>query len=124
MDVLKKVERRSKSFIIAACLGFIGVIGATDFITGSEIFFSVFYLLAVGAGTWFVGRTVKAEGASPNVQANVAPETTCMGIRFSISCRVQSALTPMAGSSNHSAPCSNTQGRELQGCHLEVAVDS
>lgn len=56
MDVLKKVERRSKSFIIAACIGFIGVIGATDFITGSEIFFSVFYLLAVGAGTWFVGR--------------------------------------------------------------------
>jgi len=56
MDVLKKFERRSKSFIVAACLAFIGLIGATDFITGSEIFFSVFYLLAVGAGAWFVGR--------------------------------------------------------------------
>jgi signal transduction histidine kinase len=56
MDVLKKFERRSKSFIVAACIALIGLIGATDFVTGSEIFFSVFYLLAVGAGTWFIGR--------------------------------------------------------------------
>lgn len=56
MDVLQRIERRSKSFIVAACLLFVVIIGATDFLTGSEIFFSVFYLLAVGVGTWFVGR--------------------------------------------------------------------
>jgi len=56
MDVLKRFESRSKSFIVAACIGLIGVIGAMDFLTGSEIFFSVFYLLAVGAGTWFIGK--------------------------------------------------------------------
>jgi signal transduction histidine kinase len=55
MDFLQKFEHRPKTFMVAACLALIGLIGITDFVTGSEIFFSVFYLLAVGAGTWFVG---------------------------------------------------------------------
>jgi signal transduction histidine kinase len=57
LDFLGSFEHRSKTFVVAACLALIAVIGATDFLTGSEIFFSVFYLLAVGAGTWFVGTS-------------------------------------------------------------------
>ena len=56
MNLLRQVERRSRAAVMGACLGFIALIGVTDFLTGFEIFFSVFYLLAIGAGTWFVGR--------------------------------------------------------------------
>src|SRR4051812_35926063 len=56
MSLLKQFERRSPAFLIAGCLALVGIIGAADFVTGAELFFSVFYLLAVGVGTWFVGR--------------------------------------------------------------------
>jgi signal transduction histidine kinase len=56
MNLLAKFERRSRPFFMGACLGFLALIGFVDFLTGFEVFFSVFYLLAVGIGTWFVGR--------------------------------------------------------------------
>ncbi len=56
MNLIEKLERRSPSFFISACLGFLALVGFIDFLTGFEVFFSVFYLLAVGVGTWFVGR--------------------------------------------------------------------
>jgi signal transduction histidine kinase len=56
MNWLDKLGRQPRSVIVVACLGFVALIGLTDFLTGFEIFFSVFYLLAVSVGTWFVGR--------------------------------------------------------------------
>jgi len=58
MNLLEQFERRSPVFFIWACLVFVAIIGAADFVTGAELFFSVFYLLAVGVGTWFVGRKI------------------------------------------------------------------
>src|SRR5262245_37108085 len=58
MNLLQQLEHRSRAFLIVACLGCIAVIGVTDFLTGYEMFFSVFYLLAVGVGTWFFGRNI------------------------------------------------------------------
>jgi signal transduction histidine kinase len=55
MSVMEKLGRRSRSFLMFACLGFLALVGLVDFLTGFEIFFSVFYLLAVGVATWFVG---------------------------------------------------------------------
>ncbi len=49
-------ERRSRPFVMAACLGFVALVGVIDWLTGFEIFFSVFYLLGVGLATWFVGK--------------------------------------------------------------------
>src|SRR5436309_9605258 len=56
MSLIEKLEGRSRWFYMGAPLGFLALIGFIDFLTGFEIFFSVFYLLAVGFGTWFVGR--------------------------------------------------------------------
>ena len=56
MNLLSLFGRRSRSVVVGACLAFIALIGFTDFLTGFEVFFSVFYLLPVSAGTWFVGR--------------------------------------------------------------------
>src|SRR6266404_1749826 len=56
MNLIEKFERRSRPFFMGACLGFLALIGIVDFLSGFEVFFSVFYLLAVGVGTWFVGR--------------------------------------------------------------------
>lgn len=56
MSLLKQFEQRSPAFFVGACLLFVAIIGVADFLSGAELFFSVFYLLAVGVGTWFVGR--------------------------------------------------------------------
>src|SRR5437867_11610349 len=56
MNLVEKLERRSRPFFMGACLGFLSLVGFIDFLTGFEVFFSVFYLLTVGVGTWFVGR--------------------------------------------------------------------
>ncbi len=56
MDLLNLLGRRPRSLVIGGCFAFIALVGFTDFLTGFEIFFSVFYLLPVSGGTWFVGR--------------------------------------------------------------------
>ena len=53
---LERLEQRSHLFLILAGLGILLVIGIVDYLTGSEMQFSVFYLLGVGLGAWFVGR--------------------------------------------------------------------
>ena len=52
----EKLERVSRPVLILAGVGVVTLIGAIDYLTGYELMFSVFYLLAVGLGTWFVGR--------------------------------------------------------------------
>src|ERR1043166_4260519 len=56
MNLLGRFGSHSQLFIMGACVGFLALVGLVDFLSGFEMFFSVFYLLAVGAGTWFVGR--------------------------------------------------------------------
>jgi len=39
-----------------AGLGFLILVGIIDYVTGFELSFSVFYLLGIGLGAWFIGR--------------------------------------------------------------------
>ncbi len=47
-----------KSLFILASTGIVLVVGVADYLTGFEISFSVFYLVAVSIAAWFVGRGV------------------------------------------------------------------
>jgi CheY-like chemotaxis protein len=38
-----------------SCVGLVGVVGVLDFLTGTEIGFSIFYLIPVAIGTWQLG---------------------------------------------------------------------
>jgi signal transduction histidine kinase len=52
----KKLENKSPIFFIAAAISTVFLIGLVDYAITQEITFSVFYLLAVGLATWFVGK--------------------------------------------------------------------
>ncbi len=56
MRLVQVLERRSRRFFVLVCLGVLGLVGAIDYLTGFEIFFSVFYLLGIGLAVWFVSR--------------------------------------------------------------------
>lgn len=56
MKSIQGLERQSQRFIVVVCLGVLALIGAVDYLTGFEIFFSVFYLLGIGLAVWYVGR--------------------------------------------------------------------
>jgi len=47
---------RKKPFIFTMIALIILMVGVVDFLTGFEISFSVFYLLAIGLAAWFAGR--------------------------------------------------------------------
>src|SRR5260370_34605417 len=53
---IKRIERRSRAFFVVASLVVVRAVGLVDYATSREISFSVFYLLALGLATWFVGR--------------------------------------------------------------------
>jgi signal transduction histidine kinase len=53
---IKRIERRSRAFFVVAALVVVIAVGLVDYATSREISFSVFYLLALGLATWFVGR--------------------------------------------------------------------
>jgi signal transduction histidine kinase len=52
---LQWLSGRSRAFFVVVCLGFAALIGSVDFVTGFEMFFSIFYLFGIGVATWFVG---------------------------------------------------------------------
>jgi signal transduction histidine kinase len=54
--LLETLERRSRPWLIGAGLVLLALIGIIDYLTGYEIWFSVFYLLEVGLAAWFLGR--------------------------------------------------------------------
>jgi signal transduction histidine kinase len=56
MKLLQSLERRSRPFWALAGLGFLILVGIIDYVTGFELSFSVFYLLGIGLGAWFIGR--------------------------------------------------------------------
>lgn len=53
---IKGLEARSRMLLVSEALTIVAVVGVIDYLTGSELSFSVFYLLAVGVAVWFVGR--------------------------------------------------------------------
>src|SRR6266566_8010179 len=55
--LLDSVNRRSRSFFIRAALVIVLIVGLADYLTGFEIVFSVFYLMAVALAVWFVGKS-------------------------------------------------------------------
>lgn len=54
-DWIKRFEKRSRALAVAISLLIVIVVGGVDYVTGWELSFSVFYLLAVGLASWFVG---------------------------------------------------------------------
>jgi signal transduction histidine kinase len=53
-----RLERSSRSSLVLAGLVVLALIGIVDYLTGYEMFFSVFYLLEVSLAAWYVGRGV------------------------------------------------------------------
>ncbi len=53
---LERLERSSRWSLRVAGLLVLVLIGMVDYLTGYEMFFSVFYLLDVGLAAWFVGK--------------------------------------------------------------------
>lgn len=52
---IKRFGGQSRARVVLATLLIVVVIGVVDFVTGWELSFSVFYLLAMGLAAWFVG---------------------------------------------------------------------
>jgi signal transduction histidine kinase len=52
---IKRFERQSRAWVVLATLLIVSGVGVVDYVTGWELSFSVFYLLALGLATWFVG---------------------------------------------------------------------
>src|SRR5215469_8769148 len=55
MSWIKRFEKQSRTWLVLLTLLIVVGIGVVDYVTGWELSFSVFYLLAVGLATWFVG---------------------------------------------------------------------
>jgi diguanylate cyclase (GGDEF)-like protein len=49
-------SRANKAFVVSGVLVAILLFGVADYLTGSELAFSVFYLFPVGIAAWYVGR--------------------------------------------------------------------
>jgi diguanylate cyclase (GGDEF)-like protein len=55
-DMLANLEKRSPLFWVATGLIFVAIVGFIDFWTGSELAFSLFYLIPILMVTWFAGK--------------------------------------------------------------------
>lgn len=58
MDILAKLEKRSPFFWVITGSIFVAGVGAADFYTGSELAFSLFYLIPIVFVTWFAGKNL------------------------------------------------------------------
>ncbi len=56
MSLIGSLERRSRRFLVVGVLVIVAVVGVADYLSGYEIFFSAFYLVAVALAAWFVGK--------------------------------------------------------------------
>jgi hypothetical protein len=56
LRALETLARRSKSIIAFSLLVLVIVIGTADYLTGTEISFSIFYLVPISLASWFVGK--------------------------------------------------------------------
>jgi signal transduction histidine kinase len=58
MYINRYFSRQSKPFLITLGLMLIFSVGVADYITGAELSISIFYLLPISIGTWFLSRRV------------------------------------------------------------------
>jgi signal transduction histidine kinase len=56
MNSFRNVERYPRPLLVAVSFGLLIVVGVVDYLTGFNLSFSAFYLLAIGFAVWFVGR--------------------------------------------------------------------
>lgn len=56
MNLLANLEKRSRPFMILLGFAIIGAIGLSDFLTGYEFAFSLFYVIPITLVTWLMGR--------------------------------------------------------------------
>ena len=56
MAVFEFLHTRSSRFIWILGIMLVIIIGSLDFITGSEVSFSIFYLIPIVIVTWFIGH--------------------------------------------------------------------
>ena len=56
MNFLYAFSNQSKKILFVEATGLVAIIGLLDYWTGSEISFSIFYLIPIGAIAWGVGR--------------------------------------------------------------------
>ncbi len=54
-NIIAKLHQLPKSLVVGITFAILGCVAAVDFLTGYEISCTVFYLLAAGLATWFVG---------------------------------------------------------------------
>jgi len=52
----QSIEQPPRLVVILACVCIVAVVGVIDYLTGFEVFFSVFYLVAVALATWRLGK--------------------------------------------------------------------
>lgn len=57
-DIDAFLSARSREQIAASSLALVAFIGASDYLTGYELAFSIFYLVPVGLGTWYAGPRI------------------------------------------------------------------
>lgn len=55
LKLAQKLEHCPHSFLVLTCLVFLIIVGIIDYLTGFEIFFSIFYLFGVGIASWYLG---------------------------------------------------------------------
>ncbi len=56
MNILASLEKQSKPVLVFLGILLIGLIGFIDYLIGSELSFSVFYVLPISMVTWFIDR--------------------------------------------------------------------
>ena len=52
-----RIDARLKLLLMAACVGIVAAVGGLDYFSGYEMFFFIFYLLAVMLAVWWVSTT-------------------------------------------------------------------
>jgi signal transduction histidine kinase len=55
INPIRQLEKVSKGLVLTGCVAIVASIGLVDYLTGSEIYFSTFYLLPVALAAWFLG---------------------------------------------------------------------
>lgn len=82
MNELLQTPKRRKLPLLAAAVLWVVCIGAVDYLTGIQLFFSVFYLLGVAVAAWYLGKGLGAAVSILSVALWIAGDMAA-GARYS-----------------------------------------